>query len=707
MRPADGIREALSREKTGIPWNCHDKERIAGLYIRLLDLGPEAMSAAERAEAAKYCKVACYSATYGTASLEYVPLFSRYARLADPAGTSDPFLTVDCLKAEAGAAGKLGRENLPLLRRVLRLLRQPPLQSPALRTDRITKTASVLRSMAEASRRAGRPARALRLAGLAIAVFADKNTRTVRKPSAKMLGLILYRAGLLCEAGATAEATSIIRATFPPETTPPPLAVTVAALFTRRTDRSAAENDAASAPYLAIAADWYKKKGQPGSPAALPLLDLLLDRAIRTGDHDGVLAAYTETVEALRLHRCNFLLPENLDQYLEDAAAIHVRMLEYCQTRGDLPLAARVIGASYWSLPLLGGAETDREAALKTAALTRPGRQETLHKTRELPDLLAGDGDRIIFHVLPDRIIRLSRLAGTTAFTALPCRMDTLLRETAGLLNLTTDPARLPGLFRATVEDFRTRLFAGLAQDLSPTREVSITANPPLASLPWPLLSPGARLVFRPGNAPASRPTPPAGGNFFSLAEDGTTLPAAREEHNFLKDLYPAGLHIIAAGREPHAEEKAAILQGLSRAGIFHFAGHGFSHPRLPERSGLLLRGNPLHMRQEDVLSFQEISALDLSGIRLAFLNSCSSGQGRNFSGGIQLTMATAFLQAGVRALIVSCNPVADNLSLEFTRAFYTRLAAAPDADPGEVFYRTHRDLPEAAAPYLLLGQRL
>jgi hypothetical protein len=421
-----------------------------------------------------------------------------------------------------------------------------------------------------------------------------------------------------------------------------------------------------------------------------------------------VLAAWRDTVEALRLRRANFIFAENLDEYLEDAAGLHARMLDYCRIRGDISLTARVIGDSYWAPSLLGGAETDRETALKRAALDRPGRQETLHGTDESPDLLSGSGDRIIFHTLPDSILRLARIAGRSVLDVLPEQEEQLRRDTAGLLNLTTDPGRFPGVFQATVAYFRTRLFGGLEEELAADRELLITANAPLASLPWPLLSPGARLLFRPGNAPPPgriQPERTAGGPFFSLAEDGATLPAARAEHTFLSGLFPEGRH-LAVTREPEDGEKQKIMETLSRVGIFHFAGHGFSHPRYPERSGLLLRGNPLHMRQEDVLSFQEIRTLDLSGIRLAFLNSCSSGQGRNYAGGIQLTMAAAFLQAGVRTLIVSCNPVADNLSLEFTRAFYTRLAAAPDADYSELFYRTHRELPSAAAPYLLVGRR-
>jgi CHAT domain-containing protein len=97
--------------------------------------------------------------------------------------------------------------------------------------------------------------------------------------------------------------------------------------------------------------------------------------------------------------------------------------------------------------------------------------------------------------------------------------------------------------------------------------------------------------------------------------------------------------------------------------------------------SGLLLAGSNLHGRAADsigvddgILTAEEISNLDLSGVDCVVLSACESGLGRGQGGEGVYGLRRAFELAGARSLVSSLWPVSDRMATEFAVHLYGNL---------------------------------
>ena len=96
------------------------------------------------------------------------------------------------------------------------------------------------------------------------------------------------------------------------------------------------------------------------------------------------------------------------------------------------------------------------------------------------------------------------------------------------------------------------------------------------------------------------------------------------------------------------------------------------------EKSGLILAGDTL-------LSCNQISALNLTSVRLAILSACQSGQGRFHAAEGVYGLRRAFKLAGCQSLIVSLWQVDDRSGYTFMRFLYENLVKMPE-DPRLAF---------------------
>lgn len=99
-----------------------------------------------------------------------------------------------------------------------------------------------------------------------------------------------------------------------------------------------------------------------------------------------------------------------------------------------------------------------------------------------------------------------------------------------------------------------------------------------------------------------------------------SNLRFAKEEVERLASILPDSISRVTLERPP----REAVLSALSTTTIFHFAGHGESHPSDPSKSSLLVtdRGrNPLTV--EDLIGFN----LYQKSPRLAYLSACSTSE--------------------------------------------------------------------------------
>ena len=141
-------------------------------------------------------------------------------------------------------------------------------------------------------------------------------------------------------------------------------------------------------------------------------------------------------------------------------------------------------------------------------------------------------------------------------------------------------------------------------------------------------------------------------------------------------------------------EESFLSMNGMAPS-ILHIATHGFYFtPNVAEKlnylsgyqdammlSGLVFSGANAAWRGHDtpersldgILTAEEISHLDLSGVEMAVLSACQTGQGKATPEGLY-GLQRAFKKAGVKTLIMSLWNVSDKVSSEFMIEFYKQL---------------------------------
>ncbi|MBI4168804.1 MAG: CHAT domain-containing protein [Acidobacteria bacterium] len=170
-------------------------------------------------------------------------------------------------------------------------------------------------------------------------------------------------------------------------------------------------------------------------------------------------------------------------------------------------------------------------------------------------------------------------------------------------------------------------------------------------------------------------------------------LPFAREEARRIGGLFGAGDRAVLLGDQATEEAlKAADLRGVR---YLHFAAHGLVDEEAPGRSGILLARGP-GGAEDGLLQTNEIFGLRL-GADMAVLSGCRTGLGRLVSGEGLTGLATAFLYAGVRSVVVSLWNVNDRATCDLMEAFYRDLLAG--SAPAAALRAAKQSLLEANRP--------
>ncbi|MCP4658342.1 MAG: CHAT domain-containing protein, partial [bacterium] len=147
-------------------------------------------------------------------------------------------------------------------------------------------------------------------------------------------------------------------------------------------------------------------------------------------------------------------------------------------------------------------------------------------------------------------------------------------------------------------------------------------------------------------------------------------LTGTRREAEAVGALIPEDMRLDAFDFDA---SRATVLSGdLDRFKVLHFATHGFTSPRHPELSGLVLSlvdeaGNP----QDGFLRLHEIYNLDLPA-ELVVLSGCRTGLGAEVAGEGMVGLTRGFMYAGVPRVIVSLWKVDDESTAELMKRFYT-----------------------------------
>ena len=159
-----------------------------------------------------------------------------------------------------------------------------------------------------------------------------------------------------------------------------------------------------------------------------------------------------------------------------------------------------------------------------------------------------------------------------------------------------------------------------------------------------------------------------------------TTLQAARASEDAVRREAPRHryLHVATHGFFAPPEVRSALARDLysgatMRVGYRWESLVGY-HPNL--LSGLALSGanNPRPRDDDGILTAEEVSAMDLSGVELAVLSACETGLGQVAGGEGLLGLQRAFQVAGVRTIVASLWKVPDAATRDLMERFYENL---------------------------------
>jgi CHAT domain-containing protein len=213
--------------------------------------------------------------------------------------------------------------------------------------------------------------------------------------------------------------------------------------------------------------------------------------------------------------------------------------------------------------------------------------------------------------------------------------------------------------------------------------------------------------------APAPLP-PPAIGTRTAVGFSGQLipLPGTAEESKRIRAFFPAKRTVVLEGKDA---TEARIRAEIGTHAVVHIAAHGFADASFGNIFGALAVTPPPHpevAENDGFLSLYEIYRLPLSNCRLAVLSACETNVGPQPPLESGVTLASAFLSAGVRRVVASHWSVDDESTAELTSSFFQNLrrgnpgayAKALDEAKKKVRSTERWSSPFYWAPFVLIG---
>lgn len=149
-------------------------------------------------------------------------------------------------------------------------------------------------------------------------------------------------------------------------------------------------------------------------------------------------------------------------------------------------------------------------------------------------------------------------------------------------------------------------------------------------------------------------------------------LAAARREAGDVAGLYPRADTLLG-----ERADRTTFVESAHLYEVLHLATHALANAETT-KSALLLATTP-NDPQGGALYAHQIAALDLRRTRLAVLAACDTGTGPIRGGEGAVSLARAFLAAGVPAVVQSLWQVEDEATTELMNTFHARLRAGDD----------------------------
>jgi CHAT domain-containing protein len=288
-----------------------------------------------------------------------------------------------------------------------------------------------------------------------------------------------------------------------------------------------------------------------------------------------------------------------------------------------------------------------------------------------LCDFYLGPRRTYLFAVSPDSI-RVVPLPAEVELIEAVRLCSGFLRAPANLTPSADDVATLELASRALSE----ALFGEVADLVARAEHVIICPDGILHAIPLAALPGLLEAVARTSRIPSASilamlrrtATTDAPATFVALAgettDQGEELRGAVEEVHWLARAF--------RNVTPYVVPRDSAALGpdwLRTAGLLHIASHLHMDDQNPWQSAIRL----MPARNTGDLRAADIARMDLSA-HLAVLASCESASGLILSGEGVLGLASAFLSAGVPAVLATLWPVDDDATAHFMKCFYTHL---------------------------------
>jgi CHAT domain-containing protein len=151
-------------------------------------------------------------------------------------------------------------------------------------------------------------------------------------------------------------------------------------------------------------------------------------------------------------------------------------------------------------------------------------------------------------------------------------------------------------------------------------------------------------------------------------------LPGTKQELTTLGQLFGKRSVLLMNAQASEASFKSAPLRQFR---VIHFAVHGVSAPKYPERAALVLGTDPEN-REDGLLQAREIVSLPLNA-DLVTLASCETGAGKLEGEEGAESLERAFLIAGAKTVVATLWNADDTFTAALIKAFYGHLARAED----------------------------
>jgi cellulose synthase operon protein C len=226
----------------------------------------------------------------------------------------------------------------------------------------------------------------------------------------------------------------------------------------------------------------------------------------------------------------------------------------------------------------------------------------------------------------------------------------------------------------------RLRLFPYGASDRIDWQATSWRGRPLIASLEIEYgLDVAAARAPSPGERRQERGVPDPQGALV-VADPNGDLPSAVAEVNAVERTLAATWKVVRL--EGAAATRDAVLVGLSRARIFHYAGHAEVDPSVELSGALVLRGEA-RIQLGDLLALSSVP-------ELAVLSACDAARTADQHPSL-MGLGQAFVAAGARAVIAPTRPIADAFAKAFALGFYSALQGESGAEVESVRRAFHR----------------